>query len=163
MVAVQLGRLPTQLKIVLAATAVVAVAAFLPWISALGVTVSGISGDGVITLVLALGGGALILANRTGPRTSVIVEALLGAAVLIVAIYHANDPFAAIGIYLTLIGALVWLGALTWWWFEVRQAAPEVSTSRPGDQDLGRPLETTPPAEHVPKSEGSDAGSRPGQ
>jgi hypothetical protein len=93
-----IARLPVQLKVMLGAMAVMAVAAFLPWASALGISISGIRGDGVITLLLAVAGAAVILANRTGPMTSVILEALLAAVALIVAFYHVNDPFAAIGI-----------------------------------------------------------------
>ena len=93
--------IPVQLKVILGAAALTAVAAFLPWASAFGISVSGIRGDGVITLILAVGGGGVVLANRTGRVTSAVIEGLLGAVVVIVALYHANDPYGAIGIYLT--------------------------------------------------------------
>jgi hypothetical protein len=92
----------------LCAMAVMAVAAFLPWASALGIPISGIRGDGVITLLFGVAGTPVILATGRGPLISVILEALLAAVALVVAFYHVNDPFAAIGIYLTLIAALVW-------------------------------------------------------
>jgi hypothetical protein len=133
----------------LGAMAVMAVAAFLPWASALGISISGIRGDGVITLLLAVAGAAIILANRTSPRTSVILEALLAAVALVVAFYHVNDPFAAIGIYLTLIAALVWAGSLAWWWADARRGLRAgVEAARPSLADLlsrrglERPCET---------------------
>jgi hypothetical protein len=49
-----------------------------------------------------------------------VIEGVLAAVALVVAFYHVNDPFAAIGIYLTLIAALVWAGSLAWWWIEAR-------------------------------------------
>jgi hypothetical protein len=115
-----IARLPIQLKVMLGALAVMAMAAFLPWVSVFGVSVSGIRGDGVITLLLALGGAAVILANRTTAMWSVIIEAVLAVLALVVAFYHVNDPFAAVGIYLTLLAALVWAGSLAWWWADAR-------------------------------------------
>jgi hypothetical protein len=91
--------LPVQLKVMLGAMAVMSVARFCRGHPCLGYPISGIRGDGVITLLLAVAGAAVILANRTGPMTSVILEALLAAVALIVAFYHVNDPLAATGFY----------------------------------------------------------------
>ncbi len=151
--------IPVQLKVILSAAALTAVAAFLPWASVFGVSVSGIRGDGVITLLLAIGGGGLVLANRTGRVTSLIVEGLLGAFVVIIALYHVNDPFGAIGIYLTLLAGLAWLGALAWWWF-APQPERGSSAATPGNEQLVGTVESPPPAEEISESEGGGNGPR---
>lgn len=157
---VNFSAIPVQLRVILGAAALTAVAAFLPWASAFGISVSGIRGDGVITLLLAVGGGGLILANRTGRVTSAVLEGLLGAVVLVVALYHVNDPFAAIGIYLTLLGGLVWVGALAWWWFSPQTQPQAASPATPSNQDLAGPVEPAQPTEQITKSEGGS--DRPG-
>jgi hypothetical protein len=114
---VSFASLPVQHKVIGASAAVTIIAAFLPWVSVLGVTASGIRGDGLITLILGILGGLVILANRAGRSGFAVSQLMLGGLVLIVGIYHANDAFAAIGVYLTLLAGLVWVGALAWWWF----------------------------------------------
>jgi hypothetical protein len=109
---------------VLAATALTVVAAFLPWESGAGLPVPGIRGDGLGTLVLAIAGGALILTDRAGKAVTTIVEAALGALVVVIALYHVDDPLGAFGIYVTLAAGLLWVGALGWLWFERRGKAP---------------------------------------
>jgi hypothetical protein len=153
------SEIPVQLRVILGAAALAVVAAFLPWASVFGVSVSGIRGDGVITLILGVGGGGLVLANRTGRVTSLIVEGLLGAFVVIVALYHVNDPFGAIGIYLTLLAGLVWLGALAWWWF-APQPERGSSAATPGNEQLAGAVESPPPAEEIGESEGGQNGPR---
>src|SRR5687767_3980952 len=60
-----LSRFSTPQRVSGIAIIVVALAAFLPWVSVFGFSVSGIRGDGLITLILAVL-GALSLATRTG-------------------------------------------------------------------------------------------------
>jgi hypothetical protein len=90
------------------------------------------------------------------------VEGLLAVGALIVSLYHVNDPFGAIGIYLTLLASLVWIAALAWWWLETRGQV-QASESAPTDQGLRSPLEPPPPAEEVTESEGGGTGPRPSQ
>jgi hypothetical protein len=126
-----LREIPVPLKVVLGAEALTVLAAFLPWESVLGVSAPGIRGDGAVTLVLAAAGGALILANRVGRDFSLVAEFLLGAAVVVVAVYHVNDPSGSFGIYVTLSAGLVWVAALIWWGLSVRPHAAE--SERSGD------------------------------
>lgn len=89
------------------AAAVVALAAFLPWVSVLGFSKTGIDGDGAITLVLALVGLLLVWRRWLGWIGQVILSGLVAA----VAIYDLNDAgsFAAIGLYLTFLAGAVWV------------------------------------------------------
>src|SRR6478609_9821315 len=61
----RLTRLTTPQRVSAVAILVVAVAAFLPWVSLFGISKLGIEGDGVITLILAIL-GAVLLAVSTG-------------------------------------------------------------------------------------------------
>lgn len=84
----------------------VAVAAFLPWVSVLGFTKTGVDGDGVPTLILALVGLALISRRWLG-WIGQILPAGIVAAIAIDDLNNAGN-FAAIGLYLTLVGGPVW-------------------------------------------------------
>ncbi len=88
----------------------VAVGSFLPWASVLGISVSGIEGDGVVTLVLAVVGVIFTAVMRPKRlRFAKGVHATLGVLVVIVAGYHIGG-FAAIGVYLTFLAGLAWVG-----------------------------------------------------
>ncbi len=99
---------------------VVAVAAFLPWISLLGFSVRGIEGDGVITVVLALAGG-IVLAMTSGlvgraPSTGKVphvVLLVLASLTALVGIIDMNGA-AVIGLYLTLLGGVAWVVGAVW-------------------------------------------------
>lgn len=94
--------------------AVVALGAFLPWASFLGYSVSGIEGDGVLTLGAAVIGLAILFFAPPRTRKAQLwISGGLAAAVALVALNDMTN-FAAIGIYLTLLGGLVWLGAVIW-------------------------------------------------
>jgi len=86
----------------------VAVGSILPWASAFGLSVSGIRGDGVITLVLALVGGGLLAARRPSSPTAVWVThvVLAGLAALVAGIHIGG--FAALGVYVTFLAAIGW-------------------------------------------------------
>jgi peptidoglycan/LPS O-acetylase OafA/YrhL len=115
-----LGRLTTPQRISAVAILVIALAAFLPWASVLGISVTGISGDGVITLVLAIAGGA-VLAMTTGligkeatpGKRSQITLVVLAALVTLLALIDMTG-FAAIGLYLTLFGGIAWVVGAAW-------------------------------------------------
>jgi len=94
----------------------VIIGSFLPWESAFGVSVSGIKGDGVITLILAIIGVILWFVPWPGGKTSqgsriawVLIEAFLGVLVALIAGYHMGDDFAAIGVYLTFLAGVAWV------------------------------------------------------
>ena len=110
-----LTRFSTPQRVSGIAIIVVAVAAFLPWVSILGFSVSGIRGDGMITLILAIV-GAVALAIRTGmlgearipERAGLITSLVLAVLVALIGLVDMNGA-AAIGLYLTLFGGIAWV------------------------------------------------------
>ncbi|WP_210503441.1 hypothetical protein [Nocardioides xinjiangensis] len=110
-----LTRFSTPQRVSGIAILVVALAAFLPWVSIFGISVSGIRGDGVITLVLAVL-GAVALATRTGllpqlripAKASLVASLVLAALVALIGLLDMNGA-AAIGLYLTLFGGIAWV------------------------------------------------------
>lgn len=114
------GRLTMPQRVSGVAMLVVGLAAFLPWVSILGIGAIGIEGDGVLTLVLALA-GAVILAMTTGlvgsPRTpgraSQIALLVLAVLAALIALLDMNGA-AAIGLYLTLLGGIAWVVGAAW-------------------------------------------------
>ncbi|WP_181311949.1 hypothetical protein [Nocardioides campestrisoli] len=102
---------------------VVAMAAFLPWMSEWDGNVYGLDGDGVITLVLAVVGG-VVLATSAGyvpPKKNApapgrgrdVALLVLAGVVGVIALLDLGGS-AAIGLYLTLLGALGWLAGAGW-------------------------------------------------
>lgn len=114
------SRLSTPQRISAVSILVVALAAFLPWVSIFGMGVSGIEGDGVITLVLAIAGG-VVLALTTGVigeqkvagKKSQISLLVLAALVALIGLMDMNGA-AAIGLYLTLFGGVAWVVGAVW-------------------------------------------------
>jgi hypothetical protein len=110
-----LSRFTTPQRVSGIAIVVVALAAFLPWVSVFGFSVSGIRGDGVITLILALLGAAS-LATRTGlldqvkisAKVGLVTSLVLAALVTLIGLLDMNGA-AAIGLYLTLFGGIAWV------------------------------------------------------
>ena len=99
---------------------VVALSAFLPWVSIFGISKLGIEGDGVITLVLAAAGAAvlalttgLIGAPRTPGRKSQIALLVLALLAALTGLLDMNGA-AAIGLYLTLFGGIAWVVGAVW-------------------------------------------------
>jgi hypothetical protein len=121
-----LGHLSRPQKISGGAILVVALAAFLPWVSIFGIGVTGIQGDGVLTLAGAVV-GAVVLAvttgvvgsTRTPGRVSEVALLVLAILVSLIALLDMNGA-AAIGLYLTLLGGLAW----------VASAAPQLKLSK---------------------------------
>lgn len=126
-----LSRFSTPQRVSGIAVVVVALAAFLPWVSVFGFSVSGIRGDGMITLVLALLGAAL-LATRTGlldqvkipSRAGLIASLVLAGLVTLIGLLDMNGA-AAIGLYLTLFGGIAWVVGAA---LELKGANDEVAT-----------------------------------
>ena len=126
------SRLSTPQRISAVSILVVALAAFLPWVSIFGIGVSGIQGDGVITLVLAIAGG-LVLALTTGMfgeakvagKKSQISLLVLAVVVALIGLLDMNGA-AAIGLYLTLFGGVAWVVGAAW---QFSVAKNEVTTA----------------------------------
>lgn len=99
---------------------VVALAAFMPWASIFGISKTGIEGDGVITLILAII-GASVLSFSTGlvgrprspGRVSQIVLLVLAGLVALVGLLDMSGV-AAIGLYLTFFGGVAWVVGAIW-------------------------------------------------
>ena len=127
-----LTRFSTPQRISGIAIIVVALAAFLPWVTIFGFSVSGIEGDGVLTLILALLGAAA-LATRTGlldrvkvpEKASLIASMVFAALVALIGFLDMNGA-AAIGLYLTLFAGIAWVvGAV----LELKDAKVKAATS----------------------------------
>ena len=99
---------------------VVAIAAFLPWVSILGISAVGVEGDGFMTLGLAAAGG-IVLALTTGIFTtpgrpgkkSQVTLLVLAVLVALIGLLDMNGA-AAIGLYLTLFGGIAWVVGAAW-------------------------------------------------
>lgn len=107
--------LPVSRKTALIAAAASVISVFLPWVSLLGISVSGVNtGDGKIVLVVA-GIALVLLAVDAGlvswfnvSRRLVSVASLVAAALcLLIAIVDMNE-FAAIGLYVLLLASIAW-------------------------------------------------------
>ena len=114
------SRLSTPQRISAVSILVVALAAFLPWVSIFGMGVSGIQGDGVITLVLSIAGGVVLVLTtgvlgepKVAGKKSQIALLVLAVLVALVGLLDMNGA-AAIGLYLTLFGGLAWVVGAAW-------------------------------------------------
>lgn len=114
------SHLTTPQRVSAISIVVIAVAAFLPWVSILGISAVGIEGDGVMTLVLAAAGG-IVLGVTTGifstPRDpgkkSQVTLVVLAVLVALIGLLDMNGA-AAIGLYLTLFGGIAWVVGAAW-------------------------------------------------
>lgn len=98
---------------------VVAVGAFLPWASVFGISISGIDGDGQITLVAAIAGLVLLgmsagILNLRANRTLMLVVSGIGAALATFVGIEDMTGVAEIGIYMTLFGGIAWGIGVIW-------------------------------------------------
>jgi hypothetical protein len=114
------SRLTTPQRISAVSILVVALAAFLPWVSVFGISVLGVEGDGVITLVLATVGGVvlgltsgLFGEEKVPGKKSQIALLVLAALVALIGFMDMNGA-AAIGLYLTLFGGVAWVVGAVW-------------------------------------------------
>lgn len=95
-------------KIMLGAAVGAFVCAFLPWVSAFGIGVAGIRGDGVITAIAAAVGALSLLLWSTQLDRQLAIQGLIALVVIAVSAYHAFDDFAGIGAQLSLLAGIVW-------------------------------------------------------
>lgn len=114
-----LNRLSAPQKLSMGAIVVVALGAFLPWVSIFGSSVLGVEGDGVLTLVLAICGGVVLALGgligrpRFTGRKADITALALAVVTALIGLMDMNG-FAAIGLYLTLLGGLAWTAGGVW-------------------------------------------------
>ena len=115
-----ISRLSTPQRVSAISILVVALAAFLPWVSIFGLGVSGIEGDGVITLVLAVAGGVVLAVTaglfgepKAAGRKSQIALLVMSVLVALIGLMDMNGA-AAIGLYLTLFGGVAWVVGAAW-------------------------------------------------
>lgn len=87
-----------------ASAALVIVGAFLPWASVLGMSVLGIDGDGVFTLILGAAVPVGIYARGWDQTVMLGTAAAGGLSVLIPAI--SMSQFSSIGVYVTILGGI---------------------------------------------------------
>lgn len=86
--AVQRAPLPPSYWVALAAAAGIAIGSLGPWVDAVFVSVSGIHGDGKITLVLGLVAAGILLVDRAGEwRAARVGGILVGLAAAALAAY----------------------------------------------------------------------------
>ena len=103
-----------------AATAAVGIAAFLPWSSNFGLGVSGMHGQGRITLLCALAGLAVlaystdVIGRRTLTRQAYLIFSVPAVAMVLMTALRALEDGAGLGLYLTLLAGVAWAGALIW-------------------------------------------------
>jgi hypothetical protein len=116
----RLARLTTPERVSAIAMIVVAIAAFLPWASVFGISASGISGDGVITLILAIAGAVTLVfstgmigQSRTPGKASQIMLLVLAVLVALVGLLDMSG-FAAIGLYMTFFAGVAWVVGAIW-------------------------------------------------
>jgi hypothetical protein len=109
-----LSKLNTGDRVSAVSQAVVIVAAFLPWVSIFGISAIGVEGDGVLTLILALGGLACVAVSSglVGTPKAVkplrITNLVLALLTALIGLFDMNGA-AAIGLYLTLFAGLAWV------------------------------------------------------
>ncbi|GCD88521.1 hypothetical protein [Nocardioides sp. LS1] len=115
-----LTRLTIPQRISLGSMVVVAIAAFLPWVSIFGLSARGTEGDGIITLVLSVVGLVVLMltsgalkADKSGGKISQIALVVMAAIVALIGLFDMNGA-AAIGLYLTLFAGLAWVVGAIW-------------------------------------------------
>jgi hypothetical protein len=113
----RLERLTKPQKTAAVCMLVVALAAFLPWVSIFGIGVVGIRGDGQVTLICAIIGLALLVISTRadGPsKTWMRVVAYVVAGIAVFVGVGDMNGAAAMGLYLTLFGSVGWVACLVW-------------------------------------------------
>lgn len=99
--------------------AIVVLGAFLPWYTFLGISVLGIEGDGLITLVLGFIAAGLVW-YLTSLKRLAGASMALGSIITLVGLYHLTN-ISGVGVYLTVLGGSMLVGAgYSTYWFRVR-------------------------------------------
>jgi hypothetical protein len=99
---------PLKIALFLGLAAMLA-GAFLPWTKIGPFSASGTEGDGLVTLVLALGGGVIAFFGRR-PRAIIIATSAAGLALIVAFLSYidvSGGQEVGSGLYLTLAGGLV--------------------------------------------------------
>lgn len=91
-------------QILVAGIAIAIVSAFLPWASIGTISVSGIDGDGVFSLLLAAAAAGAIYYEGWTEQVMLVCVAL-GAGVTLVALSN-HGQYATYGLYLTAVGGI---------------------------------------------------------
>lgn len=100
--------------------AVVAIAAFLPWYSAFGLGVSGMRGQGRLTLLCAFAGLAVIafstdvIGRRRLTRQAYLAGTGAAAGLVLLTALRTVSGDAGLGLYLTLAAGGAWVACLIW-------------------------------------------------
>ena len=103
-----------------ASAAAVGISAFLPWFSAFGLGVSGIRGEGRLTLLCAIAGLAVmafstdVLGHRRLTRQAYLAGSAPAAGLVVLTALGDMGHYAGLGLYLTLIAGVTWVVALIW-------------------------------------------------
>ncbi len=129
-----LTRLSVPQRLSVGSALVTVIAAFLPWVSILGVSAIGIEGDGVITLLLGLAGATILLltagvfgAEAKAPAKAInITLIVLAALVTLIALVDMNGA-AAVELYLTLFAGMAWIAGAIWHMAMAAKVAPSAS------------------------------------
>ena len=122
------ARLTPPHLVSLGAVALVALAAFLPWVSFLGISTLGIEGDGAITLFLAVVGAVVIVVSpKRAGRALAITAIVLASLTTLVGLIDLADAgsVAAVGLHLTFFGALAWVASSIWLLVSLPKQLPE--------------------------------------
>lgn len=112
----------------LGAVALVALGAFLPWVSFFGISKLGIEGDGAITLFLAVVGAvAIVVSSKRAARALAITAIVLASLTSLVGLIDLADAgsVAVVGLYLTFFGALVWVASSIWLLVSLPKGSPQ--------------------------------------
>lgn len=91
-------------KILIGSIVSAIVGSFLPWVTVFGVTVYGVEGDGILTLILAIIAAAVGYYWNFNKRAA-IAGAIAGLLIVLIALFSVTGA-AAIGVYLTLLGGI---------------------------------------------------------
>jgi hypothetical protein len=125
-------------RAIMGATAAVCVGAFLPWASVFGMSVSGIEGDGQVTLALGVIGLAIVFFRRSLGGVLYGVEIVFGGFVTFIALFDMTG-FAAFGLYLTLFAGIAWVIAAVVGFGTRTRPAPVVADPPPGPEPAPEP------------------------
>lgn len=126
---IDLTVLSKQQKIAAGAMVAVVAGAFLPWVSIFGISVIGVRGDGLITLIAAIAGlaavlfGTDIIGRRRLPANLARIVSGIAAGITVLIAFTDMNSFAASGLYVTLFASLAWAGAIGWEIADERKAA----------------------------------------
>ena len=119
-----------------AACVMIVIAAFLPWATVLGLGVSGIEGDGVLTLVLGVMATAAVAASAFWQRCrwAAVPAAIMGVAVAGIGVYDWSNvaeeargvgglASVGVGLVLTTIAGVILVPASVWAFVAARKGA----------------------------------------